>query len=108
MRDSSFYRCFCAKCPAYFIKICKLDADNALKFELEIRKYPANSLGYLLLNDSFQQFEDFVSKKFVNQLHKSICSETFFTDWLNSLLRLHFNKPKKHLLKQLRIIWMGI
>ena len=82
---------------AYFIRIYKLDADDALKFELEIRKYPANSLGYLLLNDSFQQFEDSVSRKFVNQLQKSICLETSFTDWLNSLLRLHFNKPKKHL-----------
>ena len=80
---------------AYYIRIYKM--DSALKFELEIKKRPAQHLGLLLLNGSYQEFEDYISKRFVKHFWKSIFLETCFTDWLNYFLRAHFNKPKKHL-----------
>ena len=39
--------------------------DSALKFELEIKKRPAQYLSLLLLNGSYQKFEDDISKSFV-------------------------------------------
>ena len=80
---------------AYYIRIYKM--DSALKFELEIKKRPAQHLGLLLLNGSYQEFEDYISKSFVKHFWKSIFLKTCFTDWLNYFLRAHFNKPKKHL-----------
>ena len=41
---------------AYYIRIYKI--DSALKFELEIKKRPAQHLDLLLLNGSYQEFED--------------------------------------------------
>mgnify|MGYP000241385094 CR=1 FL=1 len=66
--------------------------DSALKFELEIKKRPAQHLGLLLLNGSYQEFEDYISKSFVKHFWKSIFLETCFTDWLNYFLRAHDNK----------------
>ena len=80
---------------AYYKRIYKM--DSALKFELEIKKRPAQYFGLLLLNGSYQEFEDYLSKSFFKQFWKSIFLETCFTDWLNYFLRAHFNKPKKHL-----------
>ena len=71
--------------------------DSALKFELEIKKRPAQHLGLLLLNGSYKEFEDYISKSFFKHFWKSIFLETCFTDWLNYFLQAHFNKPKKHL-----------
>jgi len=71
--------------------------NSALKFELEIKKRPAQHLGLLLLNGSYQEFEDYISKSFFKHFWKSIFLETCFTDWLNYFLRAHHNKPKKHL-----------
>ena len=51
----------------------------------------------MLLNGSYQEFEDYISKSFLKHFWKSIFLETCFTDWLNSFLRAHSNKPKKHL-----------
>lgn len=50
---------------AYFIRIYKM--DSALKFELEIKKRPAQYLGLLLLKGSYQEFEDYLSKSFFKQ-----------------------------------------
>ena len=47
---------------AYYIRIYKM--DSALKFELEIKKRPAQHLGLLLLNGSYQEFEDYIFKRF--------------------------------------------
>ena len=80
---------------AYYIRIYKM--DSALKFELEIKKRPAQHFGLLLLNGSYQESEDYLSKSFFKHFWKSIFLETCFTDWLNYFLRAHFNKPKKHL-----------
>lgn len=71
--------------------------DSALKFELELKKRPAQHFGLLLLNGSYQEFEDYLSKSFFKYFWKSIFLETCFTDWLNYFLRAHSNKPKKHL-----------
>ena len=72
---------------AYYIRIYKI--DSALKFELEIKKRPAQHLGLLLLNGSYQEFEDYIFKRFVKHFWKSIFLETCFTDWLNYFLRAH-------------------
>lgn len=79
---------------AYYIRIYKI--DSALKFELEIKKRPAQYFGLLLLKGSYQEFEDYLSKSFLKQFCKSIFLETCFTDWLNSFLQAYSNKPKKH------------
>lgn len=70
--------------------------DSGLKFELEIKKRPAQHLGLLLLNRLYQEFEDYISKSFFKHFWKSIFLETCFTDWLNYFLRAHSNKPKRH------------
>ena len=80
---------------AYYRRVYKI--DSALKFELEIKKRPAQHLGLLLLNGSYQEFEDSISKSFFKHFWKSIFLETCFTDWLNYFLRAHYNKPQKHL-----------
>ena len=80
---------------AYYRRIYKM--DSALKFELEIKKRPAQYFGLLLLKGLYQEFEDYLSKSFFKQFWKSIFLETCFTDWLNSFLRAYSNKPKKHL-----------
>lgn len=80
---------------AYYRRIYKI--DSALKFELEIKKRPAQYFGLLLLKGSYQEFEDYLSKRFFKQFWKSIFLETCFTNWLNSFLRAYSNKPKKHL-----------
>lgn len=83
---------------AYYIRIYKIyKMDFALKFELEIKKRPAQHFGLLLLNSSYQEFEHYLSKTFVKHFWKSIFLETCFTDWLNYFLRAHYNKPQKHL-----------
>jgi hypothetical protein len=71
--------------------------DSALKFELEIKKRTAQYFGLLLLNGSYQEFEDYLSKSFFKHFWKSIFLETYFTDWLNYFLPAHSNKPQKHL-----------
>jgi hypothetical protein len=38
--------------------------ESALKCELEIKKRPAQHLGLLLLNGSYQEFENYISKIF--------------------------------------------
>lgn len=63
---------------AYCIRTYKM--DSALKFELEIKKQPAQHLGLLLLNGSYQKFEDYISKIFVKYFWQSIFLETCFTD----------------------------
>lgn len=80
---------------AYYRRIYKI--DSALKFELEIKKRPAQHFGRLLLNGSYQEFEDYLSKSFFKHFCKSIFLETSFTDWLNYFLRAQFKKPKNHL-----------
>lgn len=79
---------------AYYRRIYKM--DSALKFELEIKKRPAQYFGLLLLNASYQEFEDYLSKSFFKHFWKSIFLETCFTDWLNYFLRAHSNKSQKH------------
>lgn len=71
--------------------------DSGLKFELKVKKRPAQHLGLLLLNGLYQEFEDYISKSFFKRFWKSIFLETYFTDWLNYFLRAHSNKPKRHL-----------
>ena len=66
---------------AYYIRIYKM--DSAIKFELEIKKRSAQHLGILLLNGSYQEFEDYLSKSLFKHFWKSIFLETCFTDWLN-------------------------
>lgn len=51
----------------------------------------------MLLNGSYQEFEDYISKSFVKHFWKSIFLETCFTDWFNYFLRAHSSKPQKHL-----------
>lgn len=79
---------------AYYIRIYKM--DSALKFELEIKKRPAQHLGLLLVKGSCQEFENYIPKSFVKRFWKSIFLETYFIDWLNYFLRAHFNEPKKY------------
>ena len=81
---------------AYYIRIYKM--DYALKFELEIKKRPAQHLGLLLLKGSYQEFEDYLSKSFFKQFWKSIFLQTYFPDSLSPFLRASSNKPKKHLI----------
>ena len=76
---------------AYYIRIYKM--DSALKFELEIKKRPAQHLGLLLLNVSYQEFEDYISKSFFKHFWKSIFLETCFTDWLLYWYRKSSQKP---------------
>jgi len=71
--------------------------DSALKFELEIKKRPAQHLGLLLLNGSYQEFEDYFSKSFFKHFWKSIFLETCFTDWLVDSCRIRHPIPKNHL-----------
>lgn len=80
---------------AYYRRIYKM--NSTLKFELEIKKCPAQYLGLLLLNVLYQEFEDYISRSFFKHFWKSIFLETSFTDLLNYFLRAHSNKPKKHL-----------
>lgn len=47
---------------AYYGRIYKM--DSALKFELELKKRPAQHLSLLLLKGSYQEFEDYLSKSF--------------------------------------------
>ena len=82
---------------AYFVRIYPIQSNSALKFELEIKKRPANKLGLLLLHSSFTEFESMVSKKFFNHLKKALSLQTCFTHWLLDSLRLKFPKPKTHL-----------
>lgn len=63
---------------AYYIRISKM--DSALKFELEIKKRPAEHLDLFLLNGSYQEFEDYISKSFFKHFWKSIFLETCLTD----------------------------
>ena len=68
----------------YYRRIYKM--DSALKFELKIKKRPAQHLDLLLLNGLYQEFEDYISKSFFKQFWKPIFLETCFTDWLNYFL----------------------
>lgn len=47
---------------AYYRRIYKM--NSVFKFELEIKKRPAQHLGLLLLNGSYQEFEDYIYKSF--------------------------------------------
>jgi len=71
--------------------------DSALKFELEIKKLRAKDLGYLVLRNSFLEFERVVTKNFFNYFSRSLNLETCFTDWLNHFFRLSYTKPNQHL-----------
>ena len=81
---------------AYYIRIYKI--DSALKFELEIKKRPAQYFRFLLLIGSYQEFKNYLSKSFFKHFWKFIFLETCFTDWLNYFLQAHSNKPQKHLI----------
>ena len=67
---------------AYYIRIYKM--DSAFKFELEIKM--AQHLGFLILNGSYQEFEDYIFKSFVKHFWKFIFLETCFTDYYYFLL----------------------
>ena len=82
---------------AYFVRIYPIQSNSALKFELEIKKRPANKQGLLLLHSSFTEFESMVSKKFFNHLKKALFLQTCFTYWLLNSLRLKLPKPKTYL-----------
>ena len=60
--------------------------DSGLKFELEIKKRPAQHLGLLLLNGLYPEFEDYISKSFFKHFWKSI----FFRNMLYRLVELFF------------------
>jgi hypothetical protein len=79
---------------AYYRRIYKM--DSALKFELEIKNQTANSLGLLLLNGFYQDFESTTSRRFLKHLKKSLSFQTCFTDWLLYSLRTKVPKPKKY------------
>lgn len=82
---------------AYYARIYKYKSDSGLKFELEIKRRPAQHLGLFLLNGLCPEFEDSISKIFFKHFWKSIFLETSFTDWLNYFLRAYSNKPKRYL-----------
>ena len=63
---------------AYYIRIYKI--DSALKFELEIKKRPAQYFRFLLLIGSYQEFKNYLSKSFFKHFWKFIFLETCFTD----------------------------
>ena len=77
---------------SYYVRIYTI--NSALKFELEIKNQTANSLGLLLLNGFYQDFESTTSRRFLKHLKKSISLQTCFTDWLIYSIRLKFPKPK--------------
>jgi len=70
--------------------------NSALKFELEIKNQTAHSLGLLLLNGFYQDFESTTSRRFLKHLKKSISLQTCFTDWLLYSLRTKVSKPKTY------------
>ena len=82
---------------SYFVRIYSIASNSALKFELEIKKQTAQKLGLFLVRNLFTEFESMVSKKYFNQLKKSLSLETCFTHWLLDSLRLKLPKPKTHL-----------
>ena len=84
------------KCEnAFYKRIYKI--NSALKFELEIKKRPSQHLGLVLLNGSYQEFEDYISKSFVKHFWKSIFLETCFTDLVEFFFTSSFSiSHKKH------------
>lgn len=64
--------------------------DSALKFELEIKKRSIQHLGRLLLNGSYQEFEDYISKSFFKQFWKSVFLLIYFVNTLLNTSFLHF------------------
>jgi hypothetical protein len=80
---------------SYYLRIYTI--NSALKFELEIKNQTANSLGLLLLNGFYQDFESTTSRRFLKHLKKSLSLQTCFTDWLLYSLRTKVPKPKKYL-----------
>jgi hypothetical protein len=72
---------------SYYVRIYTI--NSALKFELEIKNQTANSLGLLLLNGFYQDFESTTSRRFLKHLKKSISLQTCFTYWV-----LYFISPQ--------------
>lgn len=85
------------KDSSYFARIYPIEANSALKFELEIKKRASQKLGLLLIHSVFTEFESMVSKKYFNHFKKSLSLQTCFTDWLLKSLRLKLPKPKNYL-----------
>ena len=79
---------------SYYLRIYTI--NSALKFEIEIKNQTANSLGLLLLNGFYQDFESTTSRRFLKHLKKSLSFQTCFTDWLLYSLRTKVPKPKKY------------
>ena len=79
---------------SYYLRIYTI--HSALKFELEIKNQTANSLGLLLLNGFYQDFESTTSRRFLKHLKKSLSLQTCFTDWVLYSLRTQFPKPKTY------------
>jgi len=79
---------------SYYLRIYTI--NSALKFELEIKNQTANSLGLLLLNGFYQDFESTTSRRFLKHLKKSLSLQTCFTDWVLYSLRTKFPKPKTY------------
>lgn len=93
---------------SYFLRVYPIAYNSALKFEREIKKKTAQKLGLYLVRNLFTEFESMVSKKYFNQLQKSLSLETCFTHWLSDSLRLKVPKPKTHLVgSYLRKYFLG-
>ena len=82
-RDSSYY-------------LIIYTINSALKLELEIKNQTANSLGLLLLNGFYQDFESTTSRRFLKHLKKSISLKTCFTHWVLYSIRPKLPKPKTY------------
>ena len=79
---------------SYYLRIYKI--NSALKFELETKNQTANSLGLLLLNGFYQDFESTTSRRFLKHLKKSISLQTCFTNWVLYSIRLKLPKLKTY------------
>ena len=68
---------------SYYLRIYTI--NSALKFELEIKNQTANSLGLLLLNGFYQDFESTTSIRFLKQVCKKIDFFKYFKNLLEVL-----------------------
>lgn len=59
---------------SYYLRI--YTTNSALKFELEIKNNTSNSLGLLLLNGFYLDFESTTSRRFLKHLKKSLSLQT--------------------------------